>query len=225
MTLAVLSWGAHRTLTNTLESYKTFGISDPEKIIWFQEITNEDKRIADKYGFKYLGSKDNMGIAFAYRKLLKEATGDTFLFLENDWVALESGDTIIKAQELLYSGLLDVVRLRHRRFPGHPLWTLQFQGNEYTRPSHLLDSVHWQEFPDQIFQEIVKINEFYITSAMNANWTNNPTIAGTEWLRNNIVDKLGRRDIEVDLQAWWEKQSMITVGQHETGIFTHKRIG
>lgn len=225
MTLAVLSWGAHRTLINTLESYKTFGISAPEKIIYFQEITNEDKRIADKYGFKYIGSKDNLGIAKAYRKLLSEATEDTFLFLENDWVALESGDTIIKAQELLYAGLVDVVRLRHRRFPGSPLWTLQFKGNEYTRPSHLLDSVHWQEHPEKVFPEIIKVVEFYMTSAKYANWTNNPTIASTEWLRKTIVDKTGGKDIEVDLQQWWEKQEHISVAQHEVGIFTHKRIG
>lgn len=223
MTLALLSWGAHRTLINTLESYKTFGISAQEKIIFFQEITKDDRRIADKYGYTAIGSQSNIGIAQAYRKLVEAATEDTFLFLENDWVALESGEAINRAQELLYEGSADVVRLRHRRFPGSPLWTLQFQGNEYSRPSHLLDSVHWQEHPDEVFPEIKKSGEFYITDARYANWTNNPTMFRTQWLRS--FDRFGSRDIEVDLQPWWEKQSGIIVAQHETGIFTHKRIG
>jgi len=225
MTLALLSWAAHRTLINTLESYQTFGISAQEKIIWFQEITSEDKRIADKYGFKYLGSKENIGIAQAYKKLVEAATEDTFLFLENDWVALESGGAINEAQELLYGRTIDVVRLRHRRFPGHPLWTLQFKGNEYERPTHLLDSVHWQKHPENIFDEIDYAKPFYIANATNANWTNNPTMFRTAFLHEFILDKVGNKDIEIDLQQWWEQQENIWVAQHDVGIFTHKRIG
>lgn len=225
MTLAVLSWGAHRTLVNTLESYQTFGIDDPEKIIFFQEISPADKRIADKYGFKYLGSSTNIGIAQAYKRLVEAATGETFLFLENDWVALESGDRLKYGQELLYSDRADCVRFRHRRFPGHPLWTLQFEGNEYERPTHLLDAVHWTTHPEN-FPEITKdVNtEFYITSSHYGNWTNNPTMFRTEFLENEVIPRIGKRDIEVDIQDWWADQDFI-VAQDNVGIFTHNRIG
>lgn len=223
MTLAMLSWGAHRTLTNTLESLKTFGVSESENIIWFQEISNQDKRIADKFGFKYYGTKENIGIANAYRELVNLATEETFLFLENDWMAMESGEYLNAGRELLYAGTVDVVRYRHRKFPGHPLWTRQFQDTEYERPSHLLDSIHWTD-PSR-FKEISYEKPFYITSAKYANWTNNPTMFRTDWLRKVIVDRLGTRDIEVDLQEWWEQQEDIEVAQHEVGIFTHKRIG
>ena len=39
MTLAMLSWGARKTLRNTLESYKKYGLLDldAEKLIFFQE--------------------------------------------------------------------------------------------------------------------------------------------------------------------------------------------
>lgn len=227
MTLAVLSWGAHRTLINTLESYKTFGVKESENIIWFQEITNTDKQIADKYGFKYYGSKDNVGIAQAYKELVEKATEDTFLFLENDWVALESGDRLNYGRELLYSGRADVVRFRHRRYPGAPLWTLQYQGDEMEKPSHLLDAVHWTTHPHFDFKGYIQEDfdtGFYVASSKNANWTNNPTMFRTEWLLDNIVPRLGRRDIEVDIQEWWEQQDFL-VAQDNVGIFMHKRIG
>lgn len=223
MTLAMLSWGAHRTLKNTLESYETFGVKEKENIIWFQEITNEDKRIADKYGFKYYGTSENIGIANAYRELVNLATEDTFLFLENDWMAIETGEYLNAGRELLYEGTVDVVRYRHRKYPGHPLWTRQFAGTEHERPTHLLDSIHWTD-PSR-FQEITYEHPFYITSAKYANWTNNPTMFKTEFLRERVLPHMGHRDIEVDLQEWWEQQGDIEVAQHEIGIFTHKRIG
>ena len=226
MTLAVLSWAAHRTLINTLESYKMFGIDDPEKIIWFQEITETDKKIAAEYGFKVYGSDQNIGIARAYQNLVDKAHGDTFLFLENDWVALESGDRLKYGLELLYSGSVDVVRFRHRRFPGAPLWTLQYQGTELERPEFLLDAIHWTKEPDIAFPDhIGKFdNGFYSTTSHYANWTNNPTMFKTEFLIDEILPRIGRRDIEVDIQKWWKEQPFV-VAQDNVGIFTHKRIG
>jgi len=226
MTLAILSWGAHRTLINSLESYRAFGISDSESIIFFQEITNTDRKIADKYGFKHIGSDRNIGIAQAYKALVKAATGDTFLFLENDWLALESGERLNKGLELLYSDTVDVVRFRHRLIPGAPLWTLQYMDIEETKYSHLLDCVHWTENPDERFDgHITKTsNGFYATSSRFANWTNNPTMFKTEFLIDHILPRIGTRDIEVDLQDWWQEQSFM-VAQDNVGIFTHKRIG
>jgi len=226
MTLAMLSWGAHRTLINTLESYRTFGISGSENIIWFQEITKEDKRIADKYGFKYYGSDRNIGIAQAYKELVTKATEDTFLFLENDWMALESGDRLKLGLELLYSHTADVVRYRHRRYPGAPLWTYQYKGSEMEKLTHLLDCVHWVDDPHIYFHSFIKRadNGFYLASSQQANWTNNPTMFKTDFLINNILPRIGNRDIEVDMQQWWEQQDF-TVAQDNVGIFTHHRIG
>lgn len=228
MTLAILSWGAHRTLINTLTSYKTFGIdqSFKEKLIWFQEITDSDRRVADKFGYQALGSPKNVGIAQAYKYLVNNAHEDTFLFLENDWVALESAERIQKGLELLYSDTVDVVRFRHRRFPGAPLWTLQYRGIEETKYSHLLDSVHWVEYPVRQFPYYIKeeSNGFFSTSSHYANWTNNPTMFKTQFLIDHILPRIGTRDIEVDLQSWWEEQDF-KVAQDNVGIFTHKRIG
>lgn len=224
MTIAILSWAAHRTLLNTLRSYQALGIdqTDNEKIIWFQEISQSDRDIAKKYGYEAVGSNQNIGIANAYRELVNMASGDLFLFLENDWVALEGSNDLYAASELLRNAVVDVARLRHRRIPGHPLWTLQFKGYEDTKPTHLLDSIHWTD-PSR-FGPITDIgDDWYTASSRNANWTNNPHMAKTDWLKDNILPQLGSKDIEVDLQPWWEQQDFM-VGQG-SGIFTHKRIG
>jgi hypothetical protein len=229
-TLAVLSWSAHKTLRNTLESYKTFGLDKlaKQKLIFFQEISPVDLQIAQKYGYTAIGDKTNIGIAQGYKRLVDKSTQPFFLFLENDWVLLEKPDQQIQEGiNLLDRGIVNVVRYRHRRFPGDPLWTRQFKDNEYERPTHLLDCVHWTENPNEKFPEIHKRSydalTWYMADAGYANWTNNPTLFKTEFLQHIIMPRIGSRDAEVDLQDWWAQQRY-WVAQSD-GLFTHRRVG
>lgn len=228
-TLAILSWGAHRTLKNTLESYKIFGLDNlaAQKLIFFQETSPTDLQLAQKYGYQAVVSKTNIGIAQAYSRLVEKSTQPYFLFLENDWVLLDKPDQQIQQGiHLLDYAVTNVVRYRHRRFPGDPLWTLQFRDNEYERPTHLLDAVYWtpdpEKFPEITTKTLDEV-KWYLASSANANWTNNPTMFKTDFLRDNVLPRIGSRDAEVDLQGWWEQQDY-TVAQSE-GLFTHRRIG
>ncbi len=225
MTLAVLSWGAHKTLRNTLESYRTFNLDklDAERIIFFQEITDQDIAIAKEFGYKFMGTDKNIGIAQAYKMLVEKSTSDLFLFLENDWTLIEDpSEQMYDAAELLRNEVVDVVRFRHRKYPGDPLYTRQFENREFDQPSHLLDSVHWTD-PIKFYPFINKQDAWYMTTSQYANWTNNPTMFRTKWLKKNILPRIGNSDIEVDLQDWWETQ-VFMVAQGE-GLFTHNRIG
>lgn len=226
MTIAVLSWNARETLTQSLESYREFGLDqlDDEKIIYFQEISEEDIAIAHNFGYKWIGSTDNVGIAEGYKALVEEATGEFFLFLENDWKLLRDPKSeFTKAQKAIKFYGADIVRLRDRKNPGNPLWTRQFEGHEEERPTHLLDSIHWTEDPTK-FDAIIRMGntDMFLTTSKYANWTNNPHMAYTDFLRENIVPHLGSGDLERDIQSWWEKQEF-TVAQGE-GLFTHVRI-
>jgi hypothetical protein len=234
-TLAMLSWNAHKTLRNTLNSYRYFGLDKlaDERIIFFQEISETDRIIANNFGYKAIGSDQNIGIAQAYKELVEKSTSDLFLFLENDWVLLDKpDDQITEAEEFLSEEWVDVVRFRHRQFPGAPLWTLQYKGSELERPEFLLDSIHWTDPGKFVYYEdnghdwrpIIKIGPFYVTSAIYANWTNNPTMFRRGWLKKVILPRLGNKDIEVDIQEWWREQPQILVAQGE-GLFTHNRIG
>lgn len=230
ITLAVLSWAAHKTLLNTLMSYERSGLLNlsTERLIYYQEISPEDIEIAKRFGFEYEGNSRNIGISGGYLNLLRRASGDQFLFLENDWACVEDSlKTVVHLMTvagLIESNIIDLARFRHWAYPGEPLWTRQFMDKEYERPTHLLDCIHWKAHPED-FPEITKIlSDFYITTSKNANWTNNPHMAKTEWLRKYIEPRMNPfNDIERDIQSWWEQQDF-KVGQGH-GLFTHKRIG
>lgn len=227
MTIAVLSWGARKTLRNTLNSYKSLGLNelDDERIIFFQEITDEDRKIAGEYGYQAEGSPINVGIANGYKSLVAHATGDLFLFLENDWELIENPRILFDAGERLRNLVVDVVKLRHRTNPGAPLWSRIYEGNELSDRGQrfLLDSLHWSQDPRTFLGLIDKQEEWYITTSQFANWTNNPTMFRTEWLREQIIPRMGTIDVEIDIQPWWEQQKFI-VAQHEVGLFTHSRL-
>ncbi len=237
LTIAVLSWGAEKTLANTLESYVMNDLRAEQKIILLQEGTREQEYIAHAYGFKPIVLPFNVGIAQGYRRLLDEATQDLFLFLENDWELItHPSPQLPTGAYLLQSYDADLVRLRSRNKPGGPLWTRQFEGNEYARRSHLLDSIHWTDpskFPEVSRRNIrgIKLVDglaetadtwWYLTKAKYANWTNNPHMARTEFLRREVYPRLGSRDLEVDIQDWWVQQDF-TVAQSD-GLFTHNRL-
>lgn len=226
MTIGILSWRYHETLIRTLESYEKFGLTalDQDRLIFFQEITRTDMDIARKYGWRYVGNLDNIGIAAGYRALAERA-GELFLFLENDWKLLEPASAaIVDGRFLLGTGMADIIRYRHRDNPGAPLWTRQFQGREHERPSHLLDSVHWTDpslFDYGITKEWLYKRPWFIAPSKYANWTNNPHMAYTSFIVDNVLPHMGDGDIERDLQSWWEQQDF-KVAQG-TGLFTHER--
>lgn len=229
MTIAILSWAAHETLSNTLKSYKKYGLDqlDDDRVIFFQEYSKEDRAIAKEYGWESIGSPENIGIAEAYKLLVAFASGDLFLFLENDWELIERPEYVIwNASDMLRNGVIDVAKLRHRTNPGEPLWSRQFKGRELERPEFLLDSIHWTD--PLIFSPLIEPLDLdqdfgcWVSAlAKNANWTNNPTMFRTEWLREYIVDRIDG-DIEVNLQEWWKEQPFV-VGQGN-GLFTHNRL-
>jgi hypothetical protein len=228
LTIGILSWESHRTLQQTLESYKKFelDIICSKKIIYFQNISNKDIRIAKNFGYEYFGTKENVGIAVGFKNLINSIKDDYVLFLENDWRLLEDPKLILTdAIALVNLGDADVVKLRSRCNPGIPLWSKYIKGKEREHQSYLLECIHWNENPDIAFSEIKKIvlkKQWYVATSKNANWSNNPFIAKIDWLKNVILPKSGIGDIERDIQFWWEKQDF-KVAQGD-GLFTHDRI-
>jgi hypothetical protein len=231
LSIGILSWGDHPTLLNTLQSYQKAGLLDcaTQVFIYFQEISSSDQEIAAKFGLTCFGGETNLGIAGGYREMLKYVNQPYYLFLENDWVILEENMSRVLSQfqegeKLLQNHDVDVVRLRSRHHPGNPLYTAQFKGMELSRPEHLLDCLHWVANPVESFPLYIREISpgWFAASAKNANWTNNPHLVKTDWVKNELLPHLGNRDIERDLQKWWQETDY-TVAQGE-GIFTHIRI-
>jgi hypothetical protein len=106
------------------------------------------------------------------------------------------------------------------------------------RPEFLLESIHWREKPDEVFPDkITTIStsieltdlpirrlRFFKTDSRYANFTNNPAMYLTEFLRDKVVPRAFGDGIklEVDIQDWWQEQRF-NVAQGE-GLFTHMRL-
>lgn len=235
LTIAVLSWRQPKTLKNSLESYRKNGLLDlvKQKLIFFNEVSNEDIKIAKEYGFEVLSSKQNIGIGLPFQQLLEKTTSKYFLFLENDFDLIEKPDVVqarlADAVELLENGV-SAVRLRHRYHYGDPnmylkyVWDGTFDANN---PS--LDGVYYWDDICKVYGDIAKkivkpTQDVYIMPSSNSGFTNNPTMYKTEFLKQNILPmKFDSTDvIENRVGDWWYGSDLKAA--KGTGLFRHHPI-
>lgn len=118
--MGILSWKSHKTLEKSLQSYEKVGLKDffDEVKIVFQEVSEEDKELAKKYGYEYVGINKNLGIQNGHTLIAENLSTDYVLVLENDNPLVEDKDTVYarlaKALSLLQDNKIDIMRLRHR---------------------------------------------------------------------------------------------------------------
>ena len=123
LSIGILSWNSAKTLQNTLKSYRKHGLLDisDDITILFQEISDKDQKLVEKYGIKHIGLKQNIGIGKGISKLIENAEYDTILFLEHDWELIENKKVLLERIEsglsLLQNGF-DIIRYRSRKNSG-----------------------------------------------------------------------------------------------------------
>lgn len=231
ITIAVLSWRQPRTLRHSLESYKRQGLLDmvQEKVIFFNECTSEDRRIAARYGFKVLGSKRNIGIAKAFQELVKAASCRYFLFLENDFMLVEN-EGICEKELLAAIAALDdgisCVRLRHQHHYGDPNYWLQkvWDGRKNLEEANLNAAYLFDE-PDRYYGEITRKEylgrTFFVADSSISNFTNNPCVYKTDFLKKHFLKhEFGEFDnLEDNVKEWWQSAGL-QVAQGR-GLFKH----
>lgn len=232
LSVGILSWKSPKTITNTLESYKKNGLLDmvEDVKIFYQEADEFDKTLSKKYKVESIFSLNNIGIGNAFTQLAQLASTPYILFLENDWVCIEDSysiyEELVSGINLLQNKKADMIKYRHRTYPGDPLYTTQFANRETVSLKHLFDCVHWRENPDKDFPEqIVKdpYTNFYICSSKYANHTNNPTMFKTTFYLDNISPFSGKgTELEDKIDGWWQEQDFKVA--HGNGLFTHYRI-
>jgi len=238
ISIGILAWHSGQTLVNTLESYYNNGLFDivNDVNILFQEVTDEDKQIADHFGVNYIGLDENIGIGKAFIKLTELAETENVLVLEHDWLLIENEATTytrLKSGLELLNKDFSCIRYRHRHTPGYPHFSFQYQGRELdyydnelecTSP-HLLDSIHWIQDPDKQFEDkIQKQGEYYTTTSRWGNWTNNPCLYKKDFYLNTVTQFAGNgADLEGNISKWWAQQSYKVA--HGEGLFMHKDLG
>jgi hypothetical protein len=238
ISIGILSWKAHDTLINTINSYKKLGLLDiiSDIKILFQEICDEDRQIANGFNIEYIGLSENIGIGKAFITLAENAECENILLLENDWVLIENQiNTILRLKNgiKLLENNIHAVRYRHRAYPGHPLFTFNaYKDNELNHydseidavSPHLLDSVHWILDPDKAFPDkIIRVNDYFVTTSKWANWTNNPCMYKKSFYLEHVRSFAGSGiDLEGNIGKWWNRQNFYVA--QGSGLFTHKDI-
>ena len=116
--IGVLSWNAHETLQKALNSYpEEFLGQFDQKHIYFSDISDTDKQIANHYNWDYSGGP-NKGIAAGMKHLAENLHTDYILLLQNDNPLCERPDFARKhikdAISLIEDGHADLARMRHR---------------------------------------------------------------------------------------------------------------
>ncbi len=233
ISIGILAWNSGQVLIDTLTTYYNNGLLDMvnDVTILFQEISEHDKQIANHFSISYIGLNENVGIGKAFIKLTENAKSDYILILEHDWNLIENKEvtynTLHNSYKLLEEGL-DVIRLRHRKHPGTPHFSFQYQGRELeyydneiecTSP-HLLDSLHWCE-PDQKFPNLInKKGDTFYTTSRYGNWTNNPCLYKKQFYLDVVKPFEGEGiALEGNISKWWARQNY-KVG-HNEGLFKH----
>jgi hypothetical protein len=232
ISIGILSWKSPLTLENTLTTYHDSGLLHMvnDVTIFIQEADTVNMKVAEKFGVSYIPSDVNIGIGKAFTALCEFAETDHILILEDDWINLEDTETTYNRLAIGYNviedGSVDVVKYRHRRYPGDPLYTRQFAGREMDSPKHLFECLHWRENPHLDFPNIIvkdtQRSLFYCDS-MYANHTNNPCMWNKKFYLENISPFAGDGvALEGAIDGWWQEQGFVVA--HGEGLFKHFRI-
>lgn len=121
LSVGVLSWKARETLRRTLSSYHCLLPSVDEAVVFFNSVTDEDRKLAEEFGFCAKGVPENLGILGGTLSLVRCLRGDMVLLLQNDNPVNVAPDVlrerISEAKRLLGEGVADIVRMRDRFDP------------------------------------------------------------------------------------------------------------
>ena len=78
ISIGILSWRGHQTLLQTLASYNNNLLQYVNDVcILFNEVSNEDKKVAKLFNIPYIGKENNIGIGKGFLELIKQCKTNT----------------------------------------------------------------------------------------------------------------------------------------------------
>lgn len=203
ITIGYLSWKRHAVLKQTLQSHKDNGLYDlikPEnRIIFFQEITEADKQIANEYGIQCFGDNKNIGILNGFIELVKNCKTKYFIFCENDFILMREGYDIYKtlsdAISIMDTNKLAQVKLSNSKNPGF----LYVKGNndwlkhDQSGFRYKAESLSWVPNPKDFYPHIKTSHfnyEWLEFSAQDQYWSNHIYACNITYLEEVIIPLL-----------------------------------
>lgn len=217
----ILSWNDPLSLRGALTSYRDAGLFDlfGEVLICFQEVSAEDRALADEFDVPFLGSPTNDGIYGGFKKLAEAMTSDTVILVENDCPLIENLDEakrqIAAAHADIKAGRAHQYRFRHRWHPGQRFQLAtkyrQFyqphdDGGEDTgtrpglealfRPlkkrSKRGGAIYVEKHPDKRFPEVITRtdDDNFIVDSSVLNWTNQSIMVDRRFYLDTILRRV-----------------------------------
>lgn len=212
----IMSFKSYKTLEATLATYQKQNLFTyfDEVIILFQEISDQDKKIAEKYNLRYISTPKNIGIYGGMKMLAESASTDYVLMLENDCILIEPQEQIKLQLDLAKKRLdlqqVDVYRLRHRFKPGEKFDTVRkykeyhldkgeifnlykyilrnFRPNKYKKLIGTALYVH-KDPQGYLYNNYIHKQpegDFIVDSEV-MNWTNQSVLCGRKWFLEEIL--------------------------------------
>jgi hypothetical protein len=119
----ILSWRGYASLTAALESYRSAGLFEmfDRTLVFLPEIEDAGIEICERFGARFAGSPDNLGILGGFKALAEALTADTIVLAENDYILVEPpGEAerqFAAARRHIEAGAAHVWRLRYHGAP------------------------------------------------------------------------------------------------------------
>lgn len=124
LSIGVLSYAAHKTLTNTLETHQAAGLGQlsDDFFVYFNSFTDADRELAARFGVRCTGTDQNRGIYGGFCGIVSHARHRYVLILENDIVSLGSASEVAQCLSSAISDMaaydIKAMSLRSRLTPG-----------------------------------------------------------------------------------------------------------
>ncbi|MFY0613221.1 MAG: hypothetical protein JXQ99_16940 [Hyphomicrobiaceae bacterium] len=220
--LGILSWKGYDSLQLVMQGLHDNRILDhfDEHFVFFPEIDDEARLIAEKFQFQYSGSERNLGIFGGFRAMAQAMRSDTVLLLENDLHALTSPEDSERqlhiSFDLIEQQTAQVVCLRHTRVPGDfDAVRRKFQRYFPPADSPMLDRLKgrvrqairprkWKRLighaplvldrPEDHFAEITRDAEtgFWMMPTAHRNWTNLAVMVDRRFYVEELMEQVAR---------------------------------
>lgn len=213
--VGILAWKAPVTLEKTLKAFSAQILANrfQDAVVFFQEMSDEDRAVAQRYGFRAVGNDQNVGILQGIKSAVQAVRSDVVLFLECDCLLIEEAATarriLIESADDIRSGRVQVMRLRHLENPGDDYGTTQkyFRYWSYGNTASLLMPRLLRTFrpfkaqrligeacrtgpnPEDVFPRHIKrlADGHFCVDSSALSWTNQSIMVNKKWFLETII--------------------------------------
>lgn len=234
ISVGILSYNSPITLKNTLQSYKYYGLLDITDDV-FCVIQPSDKsfdeiKICSEFGLKYYLEDYNNMMLGGMKRVFNEAKYECVLWSENDFRIHTPKEEVIKiinySKKLISKRIVDLVKIRSLKIPGHPIETKDKYNkiNDITKTDY---SCYFIDNPEIKYPKYIKkYNKnprMLIMNSKHCGYTNNCFITSKKFFNEIILkNSKGNPHIEPDIDKVWSDLDL-KVGISD-GFLTHVRL-